>query len=115
MFADDLSSISGSGSDSEETTDGHKNNTEVSSDDDDCDYDEKSNHVLPPTGSPFLQFSLKNDSDVVYSLYHKVLSHSHSPITGTSLYRALSDFLKPQVWIILMRSGGHFAGAVYRR
>jgi len=115
MFSDDLSSISGSGSDSDETTTIHTTSADAHNDDDDCDYDEKRDRALPPTGSPYLQFGLRNKNDVVYSLFRKALSHTHSPISGSSLYRALSEFLKPQVWIILMRSGGHFAGAVYRR
>ena len=34
-------------------------------------------------------------------------------VSMSELLHAIADLTKPQVWIILMRSGGHFAGAVF--
>ena len=37
-----------------------------------------------------------------------------SLLSGTTLVELLGSLRETQVWIVLMRSGGHFAGAVFR-
>lgn len=115
FFTGDLSSISGSESDSD------TNNVDVSPPD--------STHSqltpAPPEGvachSPFLYFTpggTTSDSRVrshTHSLYRCVMSGG-----GVGSEEQLCSGLRqlggpvPQVWLVLMRSGGHFAGAVYR-
>ena len=43
-----------------------------------------------------------------------LLSPPQASLSGTTLVELLGSLREPQVWIILMRSGGHFAGAVFK-
>jgi hypothetical protein len=97
-LSDDLSSISGSESDSAHS-------------DDEPDAD----HVIlrGSSKSPFLNFS--DEAGSTHSIYRCILPGSQSSMESRhDLERALQALREPQVWIILMRSGGHFAGAVFR-
>ena len=105
----DLSSISGSGSSSSEEEEvelkstGHTHSRPVGS----------------PRKSLYLHFfpaSSAGEGGVppTHSVYRCILTSTRartgSEVTQDTL-KALGD---TQVWIILMRSGGHFAGAVFR-
>lgn len=122
LFTDDMSSISGSESDSSPSEDSTgQNDEEACADADDEDKpeeeeeeEERTEELPVQHKSPYLQFGLRDHPGLVYSLFHSVIPHSHSNRTSSGIYQSLASFLKPQVWIILMRSGGHFAGAVYR-
>ena len=43
-----------------------------------------------------------------------LLPSPQASLSGTTLVELLGSLRETQVWIILMRSGGHFAGAVFK-
>ncbi len=120
LFPDDTSSISGSESDSspsEESNAGPHDNDKCDDDGSNTGCEEEEEETEQPTvpsKSPYFQFGLKDSPKLIYSLFRSVLPQPQSGRASSSVYESLAGFLKPQVWIILMRSGGHFAGAVYR-
>ncbi len=72
--------------------------------------------------SRYLHFSPAADAEgggasPTHSVYRCIVTGSHNPGLGEGsevILDALQRLWDPQVWIILMRSGGHFAGAVFR-
>lgn len=98
----DLSSISGSESDSDETpAEGTKE-------------EEKTAPPEPrPQGSPFLYFKAGDGSS--YAVYRSVLLGSKASLPDALLTERLGALRQPQVWIILMKAGGHFAGGVFKK
>ena len=114
----DLSSISGSESDSdsnkenEEETKAKPFQAAVKEESDDDDDRTRSKTV----GSPFLYFSTRNGR--CFGLYRNIVTNLKAAevLTSTTsdLLNSLTSLAQPQVWIILMRAGGHFAGAVFR-
>ena len=102
LLLGDLSSISGSESDSDD---------ELKTTERDDDHG-----ALQGKGadrSPYLHFSSEEGS--THSIYRCIIPGSQSNMEpGHDLGHALQALREPQMWIILMRSGGHFAGAVFK-
>lgn len=97
----DLSSISGSESDSAPT------------DDEDDTPNASSSHVPQgrPHNSPYVHFSHASAQSHTYSIYRCIVGRTGVEQSHDQVLHSLRE---PQVWLILMRSGGHFAGAVFR-
>ena len=109
MITGDLSSISGSESDSAPSD-------HTLSDDEDGDSNLASLYSKKQGGgkSPYLYFSV-GIGKPIYSIFRSIVTDSHSGMESSQqLCLALRTLETPQVWIILLRSGGHFAGAVFR-
>jgi hypothetical protein len=87
-LSDDLSSISGSESDSDPDT---------------------SNHTIR---SPVITFTFNTTCHAIYRVL--VTNSKDVDLSVDELKQAMIDLTIPQFWIILMRSGGHFAGAVFK-
>lgn len=111
----DLSSISGSESDS----DSNKENEEVKSKLLSMKEEEKYGDGISqskPMGSPFLYFS--SQDGCCFAVYKNIITNHKTTevrnLTTSDLLSLLPSLAQPQVWIILMRAGGHFAGAVFR-
>ena len=109
----DLSSISGSESDSDSSRDIEEARPSL-----DCtekDFDDDSSHSQS-AGSPFLQFSTQDGQ--CYVVYRALVTNLKPSEVRSSLssdlLSALNCLTQPQVWIVLMRAGGHFAGAVFK-
>lgn len=96
----DLSSISGSESDSE---------NEIEEVEEEEDEIRSHSH-----GSPLLVFTTSNG--VQHAIYRCLLTNSKDlrNTTEHDLRQSLRQLTLPGIWIVLMRSGGHFAGAVFR-
>jgi hypothetical protein len=115
----DLSSISGSESDSDSSKDEDATSSLPGSNTDFNDEDSSvPSYSTLPVGSPFLYFSSQDGRH--YAVYRSLVTNlKPAAVRGSSMS---SDFLlgslvsltQPQVWVILMRAGGHFAGAVFR-
>ena len=43
-----------------------------------------------------------------------IYSSQHIPSTREEVAELIAGLARPQTWIILMRSAGHFAGAVFK-
>ena len=100
MCTGDLSSISGSESDDDDdTSSGHT-------------------HLGGTNHSPYLHFSAGNSAGSHAHFVYRCIVCNRSGGggmgSGEELQRSLQRLGQPQVWLILMRSGGHFAGAVFR-
>lgn len=82
----------------------------------DEDYGNDITHSSKPMGSPFLYFSSQDGR--CFAVYKNlVANHKVAGVTNSmtsDLLSSLSSLAQPQIWIILMRAGGHFAGAVFR-
>ena len=64
--------------------------------------------------SPYIHFTV-GDTGLSHSVFRCIVADSHSSEAGEcDLRTALRCLKNPQVWIILIRSGGHFAGAVFK-
>lgn len=109
----DLSSISGSESDSDSNKESEKAKLKLLAMEEE---DEDTSHNSKPMGSPFLYFSSQGGR--CFAVYKNlVINHKAADVgnsTTSDLLSSLSSLAQPQVWIILMRAGGHFAGAVFR-
>ena len=113
----DLSSISGSESDSDSNKESEEAKSKLlSMEEEDERYGNDITHTSKPRSSPFLYFSSQDGRYfAVYKnlvINHKIAGVRNS--TTPDLLNSLSSLAQPQVWIILMRAGGHFAGAVFR-
>ena len=109
-FSGDLSSISGSESDSDRHNEGEEEEPQIPLTSDDVATQTKF------AGSPYIHFISAKDGES-YAVYKNVLSGSrHGVDTDEShdLLRALEALKEQQIWIVLMRAGGHFAGAVFK-
>ena len=93
----DLSSISGSESDS--THSGKEDEPRPS-------------HTYPELSqTPFIYFTTNDkNGQKLYAVYRSILTRAKRGGANVEAVRNLKD---EQVWIVLMRSGGHFAGAVF--
>ena len=118
----DLSSISGSESDSD---------SDHTPSDDEQPASKEASSQRDLSKSPYLHFSSSSSSSSsspttsggpTHSVYRCIVSSSPSPHSSSEqesdhkeLTRALQALGgEPQVWILLMRSGGHFAGAIFK-
>lgn len=111
----DLSSISGSESDSDSSKD-EEAISSLPSNIDFNDEDSSSPYSTSAVGSPFLYFSSQDGR--YYAVYRSLVTNLKPAAVRDSpssdLLGSLVSLVQPQVWIILMRAGGHFAGAVFR-
>lgn len=104
-FPGDLSSISGSESDSAHS--GKEMEEEAHTT---IDLTSTESHA-ELSHSPFVYFTTQDETSVhLYAVYRSILTGMKRG--GVSL-EAIKNVKKEQVWIVLMRSGGHFAGAVF--
>ena len=103
----DVSSISGSESDSDPSKDSEE-------EEDDQDFDDSAHSKL--VGSPFVYFSTVDRR--FFAVYRNLLTNLKANEIRTTanfdLVNSLTSLACPQVCIVLMRAGGHFAGAVFR-
>lgn len=96
----DLSSISGSESDPSQSD--KEPEEEIGT----------SEEAVPSSHSPLVHFTTHNETGVhLYGLYRSVLTGMKRDGVSLEAIRAIKN---EQTWIVLMRSGGHFAGAVFR-
>lgn len=103
----DLSSISGSESDS----DHHSEEEEQPLTSDDITL-----HSSKLLGSPYIHFTSAKVGES-YAVYKNVLIGSKWEMDedeSKDLLKALQELKEQQTWIVLMRAGGHFAGAVFK-
>ncbi|CAI7990448.1 Ankyrin repeat and zinc finger domain-containing protein 1 [Geodia barretti] len=96
--AGDLSSISGSESDSEDSCEATPTDSAHQS-----------------TSSPFVYFRADGSATgTVYSVYRVILAGGKKYVSNERLVPSLLSLSLPPCWVILMRGGGHFAGAVFK-
>lgn len=111
----DLSSISGSESDSDSSKDEETSSSMTNIEED--HFNGEDNSVMySVAGSPFLYFSSQDGR--YFAIYRSLVTNlkpaAVRDISSSDLLGSLVNLTQPQVWIVLMRAGGHFAGAVFR-
>ena len=106
----DLSSISGSESSSEDEQEGVE-----------LKLPGHAHNASPRSGvqkkSQYLHFSPADavgGASPTHSIYRCIVAGSGTELGSEVILDALRGLKEARVWIILMRSGGHFAGAVFR-
>ena len=108
MYLGDLSSISGS-----------ESSSSPSDEEEGVELKQPGHTHSFRRSSPYLHFSPSNDpvgvASPTHSVYRCIVTANHAPEVGSEVVQDLLRKLEgAQVWIILMRSGGHFAAAVFR-
>ena len=110
-----MSSISGSESDSDSNKENEEVKASLASLKEESDYDADSAQSKT-VGSPFLYFSSQDDR--CFAVYRHLVTNLKAAevrtCTTSELLNSVTSLSQPQVWIILMRAGGHFAGSVFR-
>ncbi len=62
--------------------------------------------------TPFIYFTTTDkNGQKLFAVYRSTVTRAKR---GGAKVEAIKSLINEQVWIVLMRSGGHFAGAVFR-
>lgn len=64
--------------------------------------------------SQFITFATKSNHQL-YMIHRTVLFNAkHVPSTKEEVAELITSLARPQIWVVFMRSAGHFAGAVFK-